>query len=907
MFRRAAFSAVAALTVGVLAVGCNEDGDTIVSGGGVTRPGNFPGSQVDASNLAADARAMTPPDEDIVDGPEVFWNNANGHAIIMYVTQSSGGTARNLMAHWFDGLVVHPGVQLRILRGGAVEDPDVAPIGYKAMFLNPTGNANANAAARVGDAVILVTRADEAPVVPVGATVHEDSNVRFAGGYFDLSAASAPASGTVIGGFETALTVLDNDNQINGAANDPNVDTFGFVSNALRDTHQQDGGSEDIDSGDVTDYVYFFYGKNQQSGAGVDVINRFRFLTFDMTQATNAMPAAGGTDLTVGAGAYQTGQGADIAGPVLVHNNSLVWNSAAVGNTPAPGDAVVTVTVFNQTTTGGGVATTFALGETPVSGGTTDNTSMPAAENFYGPDHGLNAFYAFYEATGYSTGSPPTTAGDRNPDRDMLATMWPNVASPTPERLEIDAHQGTAVLTGTDQRTNAGGVVTNSIQTRIDRSGNYVAAIWLQRGTDLDTSGGVATRTTNVLWARAIQTRDGNEARTLANSVSTAGPLNAPSLGTGVVTTGALAQADVNNVRFQEDLAGGRTAAQGNGFADRGCSFQGNNLRMNFIYQQLNDQNTAAPVLNQRRLSVNGMVVTLGATDTDRPSQALVSATEVTIETVNQNYAGVNPITARAYDAGDNSRTTATPPVATTSAGRPIVFFASNDNTKTDNTVNGAFPELRLYAWESNTVTTVSTNPSGTTSDLFQFTAFQGAVPVPVNGDTTNSPSHVGNRLHAYWQENSIDGTTRDLATRSYDLTRTQPATGTPPALAERFVPATTAEPVFIDNRRSSNLVSGVLGTNFSIVRGGSTVGVFFTEGRRLFYQQTSTDANGYYKSNGLVTPELVDNESDNPVLTVGISSPNRCDNLSRTIAFFTKQVTTTGNNVARGQVRVLN
>ncbi|MBX3471541.1 MAG: hypothetical protein KF878_32205 [Planctomycetes bacterium] len=900
MFRKIGFGAAAALTVGILAAGCSDDGDTIILGGGNLTPGAFPGSQAQDNNVAEDARAFSPPGEAISGDIEVFWNFTTRQAVVVYVTSGGAGN-NNLIAHYFDGSRMHPGVQIRGLRGGAVENSTGSVDGIKGIWINTSGNATANVASHNGKFVLTFTRNDEAPAVPNGTTVHETANRRLFGTIFDPALANAQASGTIVRGWDTAATVLDNDNIINGAA-DPDVETFGFVSDSLVGSHTFTTGRDEVVSGQSTSHLYIFFGKNQRSGTGTDAINRFRFLAVDMTQATLALPTTGGTELALGTGggAYTTGQGAQIGGNVVVHDNAMFWNSPAVNT---ENDAVVTVTVFAKTTPGS-VQTAFTLGEPVQAGQTADNTTMPTAGNVYGPDHGLLEFVAFYEATGYT--NTALADGNRNPDRDMMVTKFADVASPTPERLEIDAHTNTVLLTGTDQRNGTrGAVVANSIQTRIDRSGNYIGVIWLQDGTDQNTAGGNTTQQTNTLWARAVQVRKNvagattQSARTLANSVSTAGPLNAPSLGTGNVTTGAAAQSHVRGVQFQQDLADGQSL--------RGCTFQGNHLRMNFVYQQLNDQNGTVSVPNQRRLSVNGMRVTLGATDTDRPSQTLVSASEVVIETVDQTYFGTAPQEIPdviAVDAGDNSRTNATPSQPTDTAGRVIVFFRSQDNVKLDNQTasNGRFQERRFYAWENGNVVTISANPSSTTSDLFQATGGLGAVTVPTNLNADSEPNHVGRTLHVYFTEQAIRSGAVDIGTRSYNLTLTQPAAGTAsPALGERFFPATTTlEPVYINLQRGGSV------SDFTTVKSGETVGAFFIQDNRLRYQQTSTNANGYYKDLGTPNPELVDNESDNGVNSHQIKSPPACDDLSKTMAFYRKQVTTTSTTL-RAILRILN
>lgn len=912
MFRKIGFGAAAALTVGILAAGCSDDGDTIILGGGNLTPGAFPGSQAQDNNVAEDARAFSPPGETIDGDIEVFWNFSTRQAVVVYVTtvdQTPGPTTnRNLIAHYFDGSRMHPGVQIRGLRGGAVENSTGAVQGIKGIWINTSGNANANVASHNGKFVLTFTRNDEAPAVPNGTTVHETANRRVFGTIFDPALANAQASGTIVRGWDTAATVLDNDNIINGAT-DPDVETFGFVSDSLVGSHTFTNGRDEVISGQPTSCLYIFFGKNQRSGTGTDAINRFRFLAVDLSQTTLTLPTTGGTQIDqpgTGGGSYATGQGAEIDGNVVVHNNAMIWNSPAVNT--APTDQVVTVTVFALTTPGS-LQTSFALGEPVQAGQRSDNTFMPTAGNVYGPDHGLEAFYAFYTADGYS--NTTLAAGDRNPDRDLMVTMWPNAASPTPERLEIDAHTNTILLTGGDTRDGSrGAVVGNSIQTRIDRSGNYIGVIWLQDNTDQNQAGSAATRQTDVLWARAVQVRKTvsgattQSTRTLANSVSTAGPLNAPSLGTGNVTTGTASQAAVRGVQFQQDLADGQGL--------RGCSFQGNHLRMNFVYQQLNDQNGTVSVPNQRRLSVNGMRVTLGATDSDRPSQALVSTSEVVIETVDQTYFGTAPQDIPdvvAVDAGDNSRTTATPSQPTDTAGRVIVFFRSQDNVKLDNQTasNGRFPEQRFYAWENGNVVTISSNPTSTTSDLFQAAGGLGAVTVPSNPNADSEPNHVGRTLHVYFTEMAIRTSARDIGTRSYNLTQTQPAAGTAaPALGERFLPATTTlEPVFINLQRGGSVLTAT-GSGFTTVKSGETVGVFFDQDNRLWYQQTSTDANGYYKDLGTPKPELVDNESDNGVTRYELKTPPACDDLSKTMAFYRKHVTTVSTTV-RALVRIVN
>lgn len=904
MFRRAAFGAVAALTVGVLAVGCSEDGDTVVGGGASSaRPSNFPGSQVDENNVAADARAFTPHGEEFEAGFWVFWNRANGHALVLFVTEATQATnSIRLMASHFDGNRLSAPVQIRGNGNGAVEDHSQPVNGVKVLWLNTSGTLNG----RNGDAYILFTRTDvDLNNVPTN-TSNEDANRRLWLSYFDVSAANAAPSGTMVNGFETSARVLDTDILSTGA--DTDIGTFGFVSDSLHNSHTFTAATDITDSGDPTTTVQVFYGKDTTTGA--NATPRFRFVSLDLSATANLPTAAGGTDLNIGAGAYDTGEGADITGNVVVHNNFMFWNSANVGTAAAGNDNVVTVTIFNKATPGG-VGSTSTLNEALLNNAAVpDNAFMPTANNVYGDDHGLNKVVVFYEGSGYSDGA---TAGQRNQDRDvMIATFsLDNTTSPTVERAEIDNF--TSVL-GANVNGTRGAVGTSTIQTRISRSGNVILALWTGDNSDQSTGGPLSHQR---LYARAYQTQLAAAAgatapanRTLANSL------------TAVLTPPALAatttqnQGNVTGVRFQEQLADGTD--------DRGCAFQGNSDRMNFLYQQAGDQTAGGLGVDQIRLLVNGVVVTRNAAVTTAPTGALVSTNEAEVDRIDTTYIA-NYNTARAYDAGDATTTGSNPPVPSTSAGRVIVFFISQDNNRADDEApTTEFTERRLYAWENGTTVTVSSNPTDANLDFFQVTNLLDGGTVPVNLDTAQAPNHVGETLHVFWTEEESataigSGVGElDLGTRSYRLASTAATTAV--ALADRFTPPTSADASFIDgpgalllrgqNTRTAPPTGQPLnGSNayqgFEVLRQGTTVGVLFDQENRIYYQQTSSNASEYYKTGNVFTPQLVDNESDRSVVDFQVSSPNTCDNLRSTMIFFLKMTDNAIDVAPRGQVRI--
>jgi hypothetical protein len=341
---------------------------------------------------------------------------------------------------------------------------------------------------------------------------------------------------------------------------------------------------------------------------------------------------------------------------------------------------------------------------------------------------------------------------------------------------------------------------------------------------------------------------------------------------------------------------------------------------MNFIYQQLDVQGTTAA--DDLRLLVNGFTVDLDSDVTVDPTGALVSGTEVEIDTVDTFWIG--QFEAIAFDAGD-ATTSGQPAVPTATAGRVIVFFITQGNSKLDETVAGSFGEARLAAWENGTTVIVSTDPSVATNDLYQveqtnggvLPALLGGMAVPVS-ESANSTNSVATTLHIYWTENvSRDGPgpgpsgsggdpAHRLGARSYALTDTAATTAVP--LADRFTPPTTDDPNFIDNP-----TNGILfGDNYSMsdpqmyfLRDGSTAGILFDEDQRIWYQQTTSDADGYYEDAGIFQPEIVDHDSERSIERRWIVRPNpECDNLSSTVIYWEKRVPDAG--YARGYVRLM-
>lgn len=118
MFRQISIGAAAVLTVGLLAAGCSEDGDTIISGGTseLNNSDAFGATSIASNNLAPDGGGMSP-DDTSVNGERVIWccdapdsdgpSDADGSAILLFTTTDG----RTFASH-YNGQSLTPPVEL---------------------------------------------------------------------------------------------------------------------------------------------------------------------------------------------------------------------------------------------------------------------------------------------------------------------------------------------------------------------------------------------------------------------------------------------------------------------------------------------------------------------------------------------------------------------------------------------------------------------------------------------------------------------------------------------------------------------------------------------------------------------------------------------------------------------------
>lgn len=925
MFRKIGFGAAAALTVGMLAVGCSEDGDTIIQGGSGLTTDNFPGSQVAENNVADDGRAFSNQGQDILFNgfPEsdVYWNVVTGEAIGIATARNVQDNNIILYASYFNGRNWTAPVQIRgrDVANGDYENPNSDVNGFKVCWINTAASSVPEVRARDGDAVILFTRNDLSP--QPGLTTDEDANRRLWMTYFDRSAASAAAANGVQGGFTVDAVTVDDDNVITGAANDPSVSDFGFVTDSLAGSHEFGAGRDSVDSGQPTTAMNIVYRKDPASGTGVG--QRYLAKAILGDAATNDLDSLLDTQETLAPATNALATGENVNGGFTVHNNLMFWNHTTTLNAQA--ETPATVTQFDED----GVVDEVALGEAIIDNGENDTVGVPDAEDVYGDDHGLASVYVFFTQTGFQTDATPAT-GEAASDTDLFVGQIDLDATLAVDRVKIDNFSDT-IDTGTAGTAAARtGRSINDFGTRINRTAEYITVLFTQENTDAttDTSNPLVNINTNLqLFATVVQTRKPattgtTPARDIADSVydDNAGTttifegLRVPAqVASGQVTTLTGIEDDVDDIEFQTELAQGQAVSQSEELLDPACGVQSNAYRMNFIYTQLADGiGNSSTATDEERLLVNGINVDLGDAATDAPVITLVDSTEEVIAT--RDTGGViyrQPFNAIATDAGDETRDTAGAPDG--DSGRVLVFYLLNGNNPADDSFAGAFVETRLFVWDQGSSELMSTDG---VREFAQVTNLLAVVTTPI----TRTGTHMaGDRIDVIWTENRDNGPGQRLMTRSYDKNAINDGATTNDALENRFTPnlvggTDPADPVQIDNPTDGSLRQTTFGVDdFVVARSGSTVGVYFTEDEHLYYTDTSTGATGWDSSAGIPAPQLVDNDSPNGqrILAAQIFTPPQCDNLPKSMAFFLRddpsQQNSQSNNANRFYVRIHN
>ena len=862
-------------------------GDDDGGGGGGPPPigPGFPGPSALQNRVAADGAAFNDLSSIINKGLQVFWNKSNGHAIVAYLD-----ALERLWVHYWNGATFTRAVQLigpnqRIatheddstyfndLGDSSEGDDTFGGFGdLRVCFLNTAGNANANAAARDGDAVLFWSRQDEAP--PTGASANEDANRRAYATYFDLSqvglGVGVPAS--VQFGFNTAATTVDFDNQQDGLGNDDHVDAIGFVSDSLCGTHgfdrthwensreyafQRWQETDEVStppatrSGDPTTHLFFLWIKGQGSGAVADPQNRAHYLEFDLTQPGNGIPSQTllGQNTIDGTAGLPLDAAADIDTLLTVHNECLCWGgrSGAV--------RISYLSCFAP----GAAPTTIELSDTGTFPG---DAAVPRPCDVYGADHGgLASLYAFFPGAG------STQLFATKIDRDVALV------------------QGTREIAAID----AGGGVDMPFQgTRINRNSDWIFAAWTENGTTSVCSTG-------------LQTRKAGSARTLANSI----PLGSPFAMANQANTLYAPPNAPAQISFQEEIACGTDC-------NPLCGIQSNANRLNFCWQEDN--------ANVIELKTNGLTIALAAGDADQPAASLafgagtglLAQTDADYMPIDSSDRGLNPTVT---DLGN-------------ATGDALVYFVANANNPTDDTAPGAFDEARIFGTAAVAGVTpasaqiVSTNgtlvdnaysdfrfgdESTSSLDYDDFTYAGGRlIRVATTPRSTVPGNHGGTTVHVFFVEQRAGPSSlTKLSTRYFDKTAFAaagllgpahiPALGTPPFhLDGPQNDDARIPPTGVNNRRTSDGDHIGPYTAFATV-GGTTVGIYFQSGRHFWYQEFT----GTWRTTtgGESQPALIDDAfpaglffgRDQNAYAFPLCRLGQCDDLNGALVFYAK------------------
>lgn len=904
MFRNIGFGAAAVLAVGALAIGCSDDGDTIIGGGTLTTD-NFPGSQIQDSNVGDDGRAFTNQGQSQNnDDFEIFWNVTDGNAIAMFQLESTASASSDvnlLYVARFDSNRWSPPVQIRgrdlTATPNVFEDPHFEANGYKVLWINTAGDPTPEVAARTGDAILIFTRRDLGPAAAV--TTSEDQNTRLWMTYFDRSAADAPAAGGWVRGFQTNAITVDDEVIFTGSGNDPSVDTFGFVSDSHEGTHGYGDGIDEVRSGQPTTFVSLVYRKQDTTTNGQ------RFLTKNILgdAVDNTLENLLGSEdeLVAGIGLVTSESAGD---EFFTHNELMLWN--ATKDSGFDNDQILTATTFDSD----GQVDSALVGNTINT--INDQQDSVEVEGFYGPDQGLAAWYIIYTETGFRTDNGPST-GDRDPDADLFVAQInaDEALSVQSEAIEnfVDTIQVTSLPTQGGSNTGV-----DNVESRLNRSAEFITILFNEVNTNTDfDSNGDTVNTNQLLYVAAVQTRRAStfgdtDVRDLADSV--AGPTLVPATAATGVNSGTGLAGDVTEFEFQQDLADSEGLPQ--------CSFQSNAYRVNFIYTQIPDAFTVA-ASDLENLLVNGIEFTPGVLVDDSPDFDLVDSAQEIVDTRDTGYG--DEFEAVAVDAGDQTRDATTGAPALES-GRVLVFYVLNGNNPTSDPSEpntSAFGEPRLFVYDQGVTALVSTD--GPREFDLADDGLISVETVPVNEDFVNTPHHAGTTLHVFWTEIVNDGPAQRIMTRSYDKGALNDGATTNDALETRFTPnltgvATGADPVQIDlitDGPIGDLAFQGFSDFIETAVDGTTVGIYFAEDEHLYYSDTAGDATGWDTEAGLPSPQLIDNDSPTGTRVVGwfLATPPECNDLRKSMVIFSRddqsQFNSTSTTAIRVYVRVHN
>ncbi len=781
MFRKTAFGAAAVLATGLLAVGCSDDGDTVVQD---TVPSTFPATPAAASFVGDDGRALSHEGEDANLG-EWFPNIRDNTGIYVYEDADD-----NLMATYYNGSVFTSPVELR----GPNHNPGLSAFDLEVLWLHPTA---AGATGRQGDALIAYRRQELPPadLDPGAASDAAKDNIRLYVHYFDRSEVNN-SGGTWRNGFDTLGLQADDDIRDTTDDEDEDVTSAMFVSDSRAWSY---GPGSSTASGQDTSRVFLAY--TQSEGGTDDEVNIFtkEFVLDTTTNATNAFSAA--TQIADGGdnGAASTLQAA--------HNFTVFFTTV-----DDDGNALLQYAQLDQSATS---AATVSQVDAAANG--TEQTNLPSGispRNIYGGDHGLARVNAFYIEGGFGDDAD---TGDESQDDDVMYVVIntaTGAAASNVSRAEIDSATGNAEAA--DQFADASG-----LQTALTRDRDFIGVFFTQFN---DEDPAAASRVV-IPFGTAVNVDPAGTATTDITAIGNripAAPLALSNL-TDDTDNGAA------SFELQVGLADGMEPAD--------CNVQSDANNMWILFQQTDDELT--------RLLVNGIVVnTAGANPAlSAAGQRNVAniddgwfsdaAIENTVGFDWDSGADWGIDTAEAFDVGGGD------------VGVVMPHQFNEDTTDVNDAASDDdYMEPRIIFIQGTTQTLIGSHaPAGTLNGRMAEIAEVEIVTLGVDAYNGNNPNDGGDKVVFVFRER--EATTGDrwrTVARVWDKANANSAN--PAALPEQFTPslgsATAASRTVDDLPAVIDHEFGADSEIQAVVNSGNGADVYMTQGGHLYWNRFS-------------------------------------------------------------------
>ncbi|MCE9582912.1 MAG: hypothetical protein K8T20_10490 [Planctomycetes bacterium] len=880
-----------ALVIGLCALavtGCHRrssKGSTTINKSDIFTTDEFPGAPVQAGNVADDQRAMSVSGSDVIPGSvRCVANGDRGTMIATY--QVTGG---RLYAHYYDGSGWTPPRALSALDcilTSASANTEVA-------FINTENSSSGFASDRNGDALIFWLASDAASSV-----TGDDANTNLWCTYFDVSHCEDIAANYGFQEFASRVSSLE-DSGVASVGADEKVDTYGLISDGLCGEARwgfspglSGGGYADYRWGnETTDSIIVFWRQDQDNdpAAGYQQDLYMATARFDLTAAIDSeIPLTPGVNsrlAVAGFGASDGGTSSEettVDTAFITYNNVLFYRitSTAVAGSGAAGvenqaqftplygsllanaDINVQEVAFNLST---GTPSSPVTLQAIVPDSTSGNTFQ-----CNGTFHQHSGFFGSWQVERNSTyGSDEGLAVLVNYSVQLVNDPDLTFGALTADgRLRLtEINEGTGAIVAGMDIDGEDPDITDPVQpsefsTRISRNGDYIWAVWDERVDSSPT--GVSPDDHTGLWVSCYVTTRIAEDGTF--------PIP-PALGTMVSTavsveTSITGGAAVNQWRFQEAL----------GYI---CGVQSDPDNMSVVFQH---SDTSGDTVWVTKLTAN-LVTPTASSFATAPLEGFEDG----------DLFGYGPVYVPpafsfiATDSGEGGNVFTTYRKDTDFLVGPVDVrqFAEKtgvgggqveiDSSTTDRQVRSVVGDVQ------NIVTT----PRGDEIGTFDVVSLD-------DDDRRANPAHFVHVLFFENRFNEVDGLPFALRTRMFN------AEDTSITLGETFTPnagTLFADPFQLD---LPAIAPGSGTLDATALRGtaldGDTVGLFFTEGSRIYYQEANPGGNGndevvWLNNEGVSNPLLVDDDNDEEVQTIELFTTRSCtcQTLSGATIFWTK------------------